>query len=167
MCQDWSQTWLQITDHVGGENIQFGCHRSALISDLKLAPVGHQEHLGNPPQASYRPLWRQTRSTGDTGRQLFLLISKARFLVAKIWNMKHPIRSRWWYFEAEMIQDLAMKPLLTSDQDADPRCENDPGSLWPTIWHTPCVYYTLCPLFIPYPLFTSYRTHFSYPVHFS
>ena len=52
-----------------------------------------------------------------------------------------------------MIQDLAMKPPLTSAQDADPRCENDPGSLWPTIWHTPCVYYTLCPLFIPYPLF--------------
>ena len=79
MCQDRSQTWLQITDHVGGENIQFGCHRSALISDLKLAPVGLQEHLGNPPQASYRPLWRQTKSTGILRVNYFFLFQKYGF----------------------------------------------------------------------------------------
>ena len=34
------------------------------------------------------------------------------------------------------------KPLMTHGQGSDPWCENDPGSLWPTIWHTHHTHHT-------------------------
>ena len=164
MCRDRSQTWLQITDHVGVENIQFGCHRSALISDLKLAPVGHQEHLGNPPQASYRPLWRQTKSTGILHVN-YSFCFKCTVLVAKIRNMYIQLeaggdilRLKWykiWLWSRHWPLPRMLTPGVRMTQEAsDPRFGI----------HLVCITHSV---HFSYRTHSSYRTHFSYSVHFS